>query len=38
VQYLSLKHLSRDERKDVLRERPSAEFMELINQMHEMVM
>lgn len=38
VQYLMLKNLTRDERREVLRVRPSAEFMGLINQMYTAVM
>jgi hypothetical protein len=34
VQYLLLRRLSRDDRKDLLRRRPSEEFLELVNQIY----
>ncbi len=37
VQYLLLKTLSREERKDILRERPSNEFLALLNQIYSAI-
>ncbi|HEY5982977.1 MAG TPA: tRNA-dihydrouridine synthase family protein [Anaerolineales bacterium] len=34
VQYLMLRRLSREERKDILRRRPSGEFVELLNEIY----
>ena len=34
VQYLLLKTLDRDSRKEILKERPSGEFLELLNQVY----
>ena len=36
VQYLLLKTLDRDSRKEILKERPSGEFLELLNQVYAM--
>ena len=36
VQYLLLKTLDRDSRKEILKERPSGEFLEMLNQVYAM--
>ena len=36
VQYLLLKTLDRDARKEILKERPSGEFLEMLNQVYAM--
>ena len=35
VQYVMMKHLTRDERKEILKARPSAEFLELLEKIYE---
>lgn len=35
VQYVMMKHLSRDERKEILKARPSAEFLDLLEKIYE---
>lgn len=35
VQYVTMKHLTRDERKELLKSRPSAEFLELLEKIYE---
>lgn len=37
VQYLMLRRLSREERKDLLRQRPSGEFLALLNDIHSAI-
>ena len=35
VQYVMMNHLTRDERKEILKSRPSAEFLELLEKIYD---